>query len=193
MTEREWDHVNGNKPKSAFNTIRHALPLMIKQKWGRIINCTSTAWLGRDKNRLSHYAAANAGVVGFTRSIAREVFQYGITCNAYAPGALTRAVIDLVILINRQNTAGKSPTLAEQPTPEKLAPFIAYLASDAAANISGTVFLVSGGHIGRFSDPQEIASLDKKDGLWTVDELIKQVPDALLKGYRPGYQPGRGS
>lgn len=185
MTEKEWDHVNYNKPKSSFNTIRHALPLMMKQRWGRIINCTSTAWLGGDKHRLSHYAAANAGVVGLTRYVAREIFQYGVTCNAYAPGALTRATNNLSILINRQNPTGEFPTRARPPTPEQLAPFIAYLASDAAANINGTVFFVHGGHIGRFSDPQEISSLEKNDGLWTVDELIERIPDALLKGYKP--------
>lgn len=192
MTEAEWDHVTGNKPKSAFNTIRHALPFMMERKWGRIINCTSAAWLGQ--NHHPNYSAANAGVVGLTRSVARDVFKYGITCNAYAPGALTRAVISLRILANRWDKTGKPLTTAsaeEIPTPEQLAPFIAYLASDAAANISGTVFAVRGGHIGRYSDPQEIATLEKKEGLWTVDELIEKVPDALLKGYRPVYRPGR--
>lgn len=189
MTEQEWDHVNCNKPKSSFNTLRHALPFMIKQKWGRLINCTSTAWLGGQYHH-SHYSAANAGVVGLTRAVAREVFQYGITCNAYAPGALTRSVINLISLTNNQlNMKGKALTIAPRatrvPSPENLAPFIAYLASDAAANISGTVFGIHGGHIGRYSDPQEVASLEKNNGLWTVDELIERVPEALLKGYNP--------
>lgn len=191
MTEADWDHVTSNKPKSAFNTIRHALPLMMQQKWGRIINCTSTAWLGQ--NHHPNYSAANAGVVGLTRSVARDVFKYGITCNAYAPGALTRATISARILMNRRNN-GKPLTfsnMADMSSPEQLTPFIVYLASDAAANISGTVFSVHGGHIARFSDPREIAFMDKKEGLWTVDELIKQVPDGLLKDYRPVYRPDR--
>ncbi|MFC1886917.1 SDR family NAD(P)-dependent oxidoreductase, partial [Thermodesulfobacteriota bacterium] len=192
MTEADWDHVTGNKPKSAFNMIRHALPFMIEQKWGRIINCTSGAWLGQKHH--ANYSAANAGVVGLTRSVAQDVYQYGITCNAYAPAAITRATISMRILNYRRDKTGEPVTeesLAKAPAPEQLAPFVAYLATEAALNISGTVFFVRGGHIDRYSDPEKIASLEKQDGLWTVDELIDQVPDALLAGYKALHQPGR--
>ncbi len=183
MTEQEWDHVTANKPKGTFNTIRHALPHMIKRGWGRIINCTSVAWLGQINH--PNYSAANAGVVGLTRSVARDVYQYGITCNAYAPGALTRATMSARILADRKAKDGTPVAAAgagEPATPEQVAPFIVYLATDAAAEISGTVFLVHGGHIGRFSEPEEIAVLDR-EGLWAVDELIEKVPECLLPGY----------
>lgn len=193
MTEEDWDYITSNKPKSCFNCTRHALPLMMKQRWGRIINCTSIARLGQSNN--ANYSAANAGVVGFTRSVANDVYKYGITCNAYAPIAWTRAAHSLEILINRlakadtpiadADTLKKEGSGLEQIAgrPEPLAPFIAYLATDAAADISGTVFSVHGGRISRYSDPEEVTTLDKKEGLWTVDELTQQVPEVLLKGY----------
>jgi 3-oxoacyl-[acyl-carrier protein] reductase len=191
MSEEDWDAVTYNKPKSAFNTIRHALPFMIQQRWGRIINCTSTAWLGQ--NNHPNYSAANAGVVGLTRSVARDVLKYGITCNAYAPGALTRATFSSRILIKRlaDEKPLTSSNVIDPISSEMVAPFIVYLASDAAANISGTVFLVNRGHIGRYSNPQEIARMDKPNEIWTVDELIEKVPEALLQDYRPAYRPER--
>ena len=186
MTEQEWDHITSNKPKSSFNTTRHVLPLMMEQRWGRIINCTSSAWLGQSNH--ANYSAANAGVVGFTRSVARDVFQYGITCNAFAPGALTRATFSLRILADRQAAARGAAPMARTGEignlPEQLAPFIAYLATEEAGNISGTVFAVHGGHVGRYSDPIEVATLDKAEALWTVDELVEQVPKALLSEYQ---------
>ena len=185
MTEQEWDRVTGNKPKSFFNTTRHALPLMMEQRWGRIINTTSVAWLGQSNH--ANYSAANAGVVGFTRSIARDLFQYGITCNAFDPTALTRATWSLRILGERQAAArGATPSagMGGMALPEHVAPFIAYLATEEAGNITGTVFAVRGGHIGRYSEPVEVATLNKREGLWTVDELVEQVPKVLLEGYR---------
>lgn len=188
MTSEQWHHVTDNKPTSAFNTIRHASPLMIKQKWGRIINCTSSAWLGSFDH--CNYSSANAGVVGLSRAVARELWQFGITCNIFAPSAFTRAIA---------NMATRGRQMADQGTPifttaalggfefmagpEALAPFIVYLATNEAANITGTVFAVGGGHIGRYSEPAEVATLDKKEGWWTVDELVDQVPKVLLKGY----------
>ncbi|MGB8264681.1 MAG: SDR family NAD(P)-dependent oxidoreductase, partial [Dehalococcoidales bacterium] len=88
MSEEEWDLSIDSYLKSSFNCIRHATPLMREQKWGRIINTTSTAWLGAVGH--CNYSAAKAGIVGLTRAVAREVGRYGITCNAYAPTAGTR-------------------------------------------------------------------------------------------------------
>jgi 3-oxoacyl-[acyl-carrier protein] reductase len=193
MTEEQWDHVAGNKPKSAFNTIRHASPHMMKQKWGRVINCTSIAWLGT----LDHcnYGAANAGVVGLTRAAARELWSYGITVNAYAPSAFTRAIVNLASR-GRQMADSGTPIMSderitafeERPTAEGLAPFVAYLATEAAAHISGTVFAVrsfgqNGPEMGIFSEPELLRLISKKEG-WSVEELIKEIPEGLLEGYR---------
>lgn len=189
MPEEVWDVVAGAKPKSSFNTVRHAAPFMIKQKWGRIINCSSIAWLGWQADH-SNYCAANAGVVGFTQAIARELYPFGITCNVYVPTALTRATATITARFKKmvddgKNIPGERLNMYERtPVAEELGPFIAYLATDEAAHITGSVFRVAGNHIGLYSIPEEIRTIDKKEGMWTVDELEKVVPSELLKGYK---------
>ncbi len=189
MPEEVWDAVTGNKPKSYFNTIRQASPHMIKKKWGRIINCTSPAFLGRTPFH-SNYCTANAGVVALTEAVSRELYQFGITCNAYAPVAFTRATVTIMTRYKKMAEDGKHipPGRAESykthPPAEALVPFITYLATNEASYITGSVFKVEGGHVGLYSVPQEIQTIDKKEGMWTVDELIKAVPEKLLKGYK---------
>jgi 3-oxoacyl-[acyl-carrier protein] reductase len=190
MSEEVWDTVTGNKPKSYFNTIRHASPHMIKQKWGRIINCSSEAWLGGQKDH-SNYCAANAGVIGLTMAVARELYPFEITCNAFTPGAMTRATVTIQARFNKMAEVngvtppkGMNERLNNTPSAEALGPFIAYLATAEASYITGSVFMVEGNHIGLWSVPQEIQTLDKKEGMWAVDELVKVVPDELLKGYK---------
>lgn len=189
MSEEMWDRITRVKPKGYFNCIRHALPHMMRQRWGRIINCTSRAWLG-DNLRHSHYAAANAGVVGLTRAVAMEVFRYGITCNAFSPWARTRASVELEAHYLAGGTergpysGGPQVPFDLTPAPEALCPFIVYLASDEAGRVTGTVFNLSGSAIGIYSEPEVARSMVKFDGTWTVDELREQVPKVLLAGYR---------
>ena len=190
MSEETWDYVTLSKPKSYFNCIRHAAPHMINQKWGRIINCTSRAWLG-GRIKQCNYSAANAGVVGLTRAVAKELNPYGITCNAFAPDAWTRATFEAIGYAQAVDKS-KNPfmstkaasALENTESPDKIAPFIAYLATDKAANISGTVFFLKGSTIGIYSEPELIETMSKDKGTWTVDELIEQVPKKLLKGYQ---------
>jgi len=188
MSEETWDYVNDIKPKSYFNCIRHAAPFMMKQKWGRILNCTSQAWAG-DVLKHAEYAAANAGVVGLTRAVASELYPYGITCNAFAPFASTRASFELEaydLAVNKAESpyvVDKKLSLETVPSPDDIAPFIAYLASDAAAKVSGTVFGVGGSTIGIYADPDITKSITKDKGVWTMEELKQQVP-GLLEGYK---------
>ncbi len=190
LSEEAWDLVTLAKLKGTFNCIRHASPLMKEQRWGRIINCVATAWLGKMEH--ANYAAANAGAVGLTRAVARELYQYGVTCNAYAPKATTRATISLRARSRMMAEAG-TPIMATQQAvsmgaPEGLAPFVVYLATDEAAHISGTVFETAGnGHYAIYSEPEEKNVIEKEAGLWTVDELIEQVPKTLLKGYKISF------
>jgi 3-oxoacyl-[acyl-carrier protein] reductase len=186
MSEELWDRVNLPKPKGYFNCIRHAVPFMIKRKWGRIINCTSIAFLG-DVLKHAEYCAANAGAVGLTRAVAKELAPYGITCNAFAPFARTRAAFELTAY-DKAVTEAKSPwmdrkfafSLENTPEPEDVAPFISYLASDESAKINGKVFLVAGSMIGLYSEPEIAKTLVKYGGRWTTDELKQQVPFGLL-------------
>ncbi|OGO43114.1 MAG: hypothetical protein A2137_07850 [Chloroflexi bacterium RBG_16_58_8] len=191
MSEELWDKVTTVKPKGYFNTIRHAAPHMIKQKWGRIINCTSKAFWG-DIIKHSEYCAANAGVVGLTMAAAIELRKHGITCNAFSPFALTRASYELeaysqvVDEVDSPWILGKPafPT-GMTPGPEYIAPFICYLASDAAKNISGSIFSLGGNGIGMYSNPVIARNITKfGPGPWTVEELIQQAPRGLFMGYQ---------
>jgi 3-oxoacyl-[acyl-carrier protein] reductase len=193
MTEELWDHVTNVKPKGYFNCIRHAAPHMMKQKWGRILNCTSKAWAG-DPLRHCEYAAANAGVVGLTRAVATELYEYGITCNAFSPYARTRASWELnayqMAVDESRNPSLNKKTMPWEltPSPDEMGPFLVYLASDEAANISGSVFNVGGAGVGIYAEPDIKRTITKFGGSWTVEELKQQVPRALLAGYKPYVQ-----
>ena len=181
MSEELWDHVTMVKPKGYFNTIRHAAPLMMEQKWGRIINCTSQSWAGDSLNHVE-YAAANAGVVGLTRAAASELHPYGITCNAFSPFARTRASFELIAYNMAVNPSGFAPPLDSTPHSDGIGPMIVYLASDRAAEVSGSIFSISGNSVGMFTDPVITRNISKSEGMWTVEEIMQQAP-SLFRGY----------
>jgi 3-oxoacyl-[acyl-carrier protein] reductase len=190
LTEEIWDRVTGVKPKGYFNTIRHAAPHMIKQKSGRIINTVSRAFNG-DVIKHVEYCAANAGVYGLTKAVAIEMFEHGITCNAISPWAKTRASYELETLADGEKEedkvwmSGKKMSLLDiTPGPEFIAPFVCYLASEAASHISGSIFNLGGNNIGMYSEPVISHNLVKSGAEpWTVQELAQQVPMGLLQGY----------
>ncbi len=194
MTEENWDRSVDSFLKGSFNCIRFAAALMREQKWGRIINTTSTAWLGTVGH--CNYGAAKAGLVGLTRAVAREMGRYGVTCNAYAPTAATRFTLsdEIVAGFKKRYEAGlmtkeRFEELTNPPAPETVTPFIVYLCTDEAADINGQVFDVTGGNIAIYSEPVKKKSIVKKEGLWTVEELIDQVPRVLLEGYKNPAPP----
>ena len=189
MSEEEWNRSVDSFLKGSFNCVRHAAPLMREQKWGRIINTTSTAWLGTVGH--CNYGAAKAGLVGLTRAVAREMGRYGVTCNAYAPTAATRFTLseDIVAGFKKRYEAGlmtkeRFEELTNPPGPETVAPFIVYLCTGEAANINGQVFDVTGNNIALYSEPVKVKAIDKQEGMWTVEELIEKVPGVLLEGYK---------
>ncbi len=190
MSEETWDKVCMVKPKAYFNCIRHALPYMIEKKFGRIINCTSGAFKGGGI-RQANYSAANAGVVGLTYAVAQEVIQFGITCNAFAPNAKTRASFE-IYAYERAQPEGQGPWVYENyripldasPNPDDLTPFICYLATDEAANISGSVFFVGGQSVNLYSESDIMNSITKQGDPWTVEELKRAVPMDLMRMHR---------
>jgi 3-oxoacyl-[acyl-carrier protein] reductase len=195
MTEEEWDLSLDSYLKGTFNTCRFASAIMREQKWGRIINTTSTAWLGTVGH--CNYGAAKAGVVGLTRSLARELGRYNVTCNAYAPTASTRfsASEDIQAGFKKRYESGlmtkeRFEELTNLPSPETVAPFIMYLCTDAAADINGQVFDVTGNNIALYSEPVKKKTITKESGVWTVSELVQQVPQ-LLEGYKNPAPPGQ--
>jgi 3-oxoacyl-[acyl-carrier protein] reductase len=189
ITEELWDNVNAVKPKGYFNIIRPAVPYMRKNGWGRIINCSSPAFLG-GAIRQAEYCTANAGVLGLTWALACELHEEGITSNCFAPAAKTRASVDMELfdkVVERGETSTKSgdPLLAYDDTapPELFAAFITYLATDAAKDINGSVFMTFGGRIMRFANPAIVATMESPEA-WTVEDVIKRAPDELFKDYK---------
>ena len=189
MAEEDWDKSVDSFLKGSFNCIRHAAGFMRSQKWGRIINTTSTAWLGTVGH--CNYGAAKAGLVGLTRAVAREMGRYGVTCNAYAPTAATRFTVseEVVAGFRKRYEAGlmtkeRFEEFTKPPSPETVTPFVVYLCTDEAADINGQVFDVTGGNIAIYSEPVKKKSILKETGLWTVEELIELVPKVLLEDYK---------
>jgi 3-oxoacyl-[acyl-carrier protein] reductase len=189
-TETDWDYQTVAKLKGAFNCMSHAVPFMIKQKFGRVVNVASDAWVGMAG--LSAYSAANAGLVGLTKATAKEVAQMGVTVNAICPQAASPGhLVEYTAMIKKLRSLGvkideaklKEVEDAHGPA-ENMAPFVAYLATVEAAGISGAVFSVTAnGRIALYSDPVPAAEIKKADSPWTVDELIREVPEKLLKVY----------
>lgn len=191
MSPELFRKVTSVKLDGYFNTCRHAVPHMLEKGWGRILNCTSRAWLG-DIFRHAEYCAANAGVVGLTRALAVEYAGKGITANCFSPFARTRSAIDLQMFdktVDREDrvmaTDGTPPTVDSAPLPEELTPLVCYLCTDAAAKVTGSVFNIGGNKIGLYSDPEIIRQTCKAPGeSWTVEELVNSADRMLLQGYR---------
>jgi 3-oxoacyl-[acyl-carrier protein] reductase len=186
MTPEEWDIVIKTHLYGHFHCTRPACAIFRKQRSGRIINTSSEVGLGNAGQ--ANYSAAKEGIVGFTRTVARDMGKYGVTCNAIRPRAATRLTIspELAAAIeNAQAQGTTTPAVAEVaailPLPEYIAPFVVYLATDEAANINGCTFLLAGDQIALYSEPVTMKTIYKA-GVWTLDELSVIVPSTLAVG-----------
>jgi len=194
MSEETWDKMIAVDLKGVFNPIHFASGIMKEQGWGRIINAASPAWLGTVER--IDYCAVKAGVVGITRAIARDMGQYGVTCNAYSPRAASRLSLRKAFLekTTRWYEAGqiskeKYEEILHPPSPDTVAVFLVYLCTDEAANINGQVFYVTDGVVGLMSEPVMINTIYNERGIWTIEELIKWVPTGVLQGYKNPAPP----
>jgi len=191
MSEEEWNQVIAVHLKGTFNFMRQAAPLMREQKYGRIINCTSEAWLGGVTHL--NYGAAKGGIVTLTWGAAQELGPSGITVNAICPRAKTRMTDDPKVremVVKRVEKGLMDASVLkrmdrEMVDPSAFAKVVAFLASDDAALINGQVFLTTALTVARYSKPETVAQVENpSEGPWTV-EAIKSAfsADKLLKGY----------
>jgi len=143
MPEEDWDKVLAVDLKSVFLCTKAVLRPMLKARWGRIISLSSITGITGNKGQ-ANYASAKAGVIGFTRSIAREVGSHGVTVNAIAPGFIETDMTGQMKEDWRQEIKRNIP-LGRFGTPRDVAGAVAFLASDEAGYITGQVLGVDGG------------------------------------------------
>jgi NAD(P)-dependent dehydrogenase (short-subunit alcohol dehydrogenase family) len=196
MTEAEWDAVLSVHLYGAFNMVRHVTPHMIRQKYGRIVLFSSGSGLGSSGQ--VNYAAAKEGMVGFARSLAKELGPHGITVNAVYPGGATRMTESIPQstrdLQAQQRAAAAPPQPAamqaqgppiegppEARDPANNAPKVVHLCSEAGGDITGQVIGTSGWQMTLYS-PRHVTKSIHKNGRWTLDELDQLLPISLGAG-----------
>ena len=141
MKDEDFDAVLDTNLKGAFNMIRACYSGFIRKKSGRIINMSSVSGIMGNAGQ-ANYSASKAGVIGLTKSVARELASRGITCNAVAPGFIQT---DMTENLGDNNPLLNSIPLGRMGKPEDIAAAVAFLASDSAAYITGEVLKVDGG------------------------------------------------
>jgi len=190
MSEEEWDAVLAVHLKGAFNSVRHTIPHMIQQKYGRICLFSSGSGLGNTGQ--ANYAAAKEGMVGFARVLAQELAPFNISVNAIYPGGNTRmtgSVPDAARelrtargVIGGGQMAGRSTVAAEGARDaDNNAPKVVYLCTEPGGSITGQVIGTAGWQMSLYSPRHVIRSIHK-DGRWTLDELEELIPVSLAAG-----------
>jgi len=143
MKDEEWDQVLAVNLTAAFRLSRAVLRGMMKKRWGRIISMTSV--VGETGNPgQGNYAAAKAGLVGMTKSLAAEVASRNITCNAVAPGFIATAMTDALTDAQKEMISQRIPA-GRMGNPSEIASAVVYLASEEAAYVTGATLQVNGG------------------------------------------------
>lgn len=163
----DWDAMIKTHLYGTFYCTRRAAAIMKEQRYGRIINTSSHNGLGQAS--LSTYAAAKEGITGFSRSVARDMGKFGVTCNVIRPIAAWRGAEKIIeeFEVNRS---------------EDVAVLVVYLASEGADHINGCVFEVYNGHVGIYEEPPPVKQVLWKKGQFTPEELAKLVPETLTRG-----------
>ena len=143
MEEADWDRVLGINLKGCFNMVKHGTPYMMRKRYGRIVSISSVVGLMGNAGQ-ANYAASKAGIVGLTKSVAKELGSRNITANAVAPGFIKTAMTDALTEEQKQAMYKLIPLGALGET-EDIAQAVKFLVSDAARYITGVVLRVDGG------------------------------------------------
>jgi len=179
MSEEEWDAVIAVHLKGSFNMTRAAAPYFKEQQSGRFINFTSTSGLIGNVGQ-ANYAAAKLGIVGLTKSTALDMARYNVTANTVAPFAWSRLIGSIPTETDDQKARVEK---LKQLSPAHIAPLVAFLSSDEAADVSGQIFGVRGKEIMVFSQPRPVRSVYNAEG-WSVDSL-SAMKGALQSSFTP--------
>ncbi len=141
MKDQDWDDVVDTNLTGTFRCSRRALPGMLKARWGRIVNIGSIAGSVGNPGQ-ANYAAAKAGIVGFTKSLAREVARHGVTANVVLPGLVDTAMTAGMTPAQREKLVERIP-MGRPGTPEEIAEAVRFCAR--ASYMTGNVVVVDGG------------------------------------------------
>lgn len=191
FTEEQWDRTYNVEPKGYFAMIRAATPHMARQGSGCIVNTSSGSGFGHPGS-IAH-ASSREGVIGLTRTVAKEVGRFGIRCNAIRPFATGQSTRDFVERGRRWErlmhlTMGSNPGEemrtsfeTDQFPPSKVSPFVVWLCTDAAHNINGRTFEVRGDDVSLLSEPEPLRTI-RQDGGWNLDTLDAAAPAGLATG-----------
>jgi 3-oxoacyl-[acyl-carrier protein] reductase len=177
ITEKQWDAIIDVHMKGHFSCVKAAIPHMINQKSGRIINLSSRAAAGKGGNLA--YSAAKAGILGFTSALSFDLKEYGIAVNAIIPSADTKLFPG-----QRPRAAYENMPYPKSLDPEYVAPIVAFLATDEAKDVTGQFIYACGGDLCIYAHllkmPGEANIFIRKPGKWTIDELSEVVLPVLL-------------
>jgi NAD(P)-dependent dehydrogenase (short-subunit alcohol dehydrogenase family) len=167
MSSADWEAMIKTHLYGTFFCTHEAAVIMKEQKYGRIINTSSHNGLGLKGG--SAYSAAKEGITGFSRSVARDMGPFGVTCNVIRPIAAWRGAKVKIQEFEELHT-------------EDVAVLVVYLASEDADHINGCIFEVYNGHVGIYEEPPPVKQILWKKGHFTSDELAEIIPQTLTKG-----------
>jgi NAD(P)-dependent dehydrogenase (short-subunit alcohol dehydrogenase family) len=190
FTEEDWDLTFDVNLKGYFAMIRSAAPHLCRQGSGAIVNTSSGSGFGHPSHVA--YSAAKEGVVGLTRTVARELGRFGVRCNAIRPLAAGESTKDYAVKTAKwtrlmELTMGPNPGRPRQQTnfdpalipASKIAPMVVWLCTDAASNVNGRTFHVTGDTVSLLSEPEPDRVIHH-DGGWTLDALDAVAPSHLV-------------